>query len=226
MAEWREAPSLLQLEREIQEHYPGTTTWEIGDEAHQATWSDHNPNECCDVVCAKDVLGNAGLSLPSFVSHLIANPHPNLRYVIYARVIYKRSNGFKPEEYDGINAHQSHAHVSVGNGPDGRSTSGYSSTASWGIANLGKKPTQPPTPSKPSTGTSKLGSKMPTLRRGSKGRNVQILQALLGVWGWKVSVDGIFGPQTEKALKAFQAKYAKPSDGIAGPITWNALLNQ
>lgn len=218
----RNARSIERLKDEIEADYPGTTIWIVGDEAHKNTWSDHNPNECCGVYCALDVKGNAGLSLPKFVQHLITNPHPNLRYVIFNHKIYHRSNGFEPEDYHGKSGHEEHAHVSVGNGPDGRSTSNYDSNASWHIDAIDNKPT-PPKPSKPSTGK-KMGEKMPTVKRGSKGHAVKVLQALLGVWGWKVAVDGILGPQTEKALKAYQTKHAKPVDGIAGPITWNKLL--
>lgn len=223
---WKEAKSLQQLEKEIQEYFPGTTTWEIGDADHQDDWSDHNPNVCCDVVCAKDVLSDDGLNLQAFVDHLITNPHPNLRYVIYNRKIYQRKNNFEPEDYHGPNAHKGHVHVSVGNGPDGRSTSGYDSTASWKIKNLKDgKPSKPTTPSKPSTGTGTLGDKMPQLKRGSKNKAaVRRLQALLTAAGYKTTIDGIFGAQTERQLRAYQGKHAKPVDGIAGPVTWNALL--
>jgi murein L,D-transpeptidase YcbB/YkuD len=224
---WREAKSLQTLEGELQEYYPGTTTWEIGDKAHQATRSDHNKN-AKNVVCAKDILGdgNPALDLQDFVDFLRANPHPNLRYIIFNRKIYQRKNDWEPQDYNGINAHKTHVHLSVGNGPDGRSTSGYDSTASWNIADFaaGKKPSKPTTPSKPSTGTGKLGDKMPTVKRGAKGATVRRLQALLTAAGYKTSIDGIFGSQTERQLRAFQNKHAKPVDGIAGPITWNALL--
>lgn len=221
---WREAKSLQTLEDELQEYYPGTTTWEIGDKAHQNTWSDHNPNGS-RVVCGKDILGNAGLSLRKLCAHLIANPHPNLRYVIFDHKIYHRSNNFEPEDYAGQSGHETHLHVSVGNGPDGRSTTGYDNTLSWKIRNLKSGvPSTPTTPGKPDTGTSKLGDKMPQVKRGSKGATVRRLQALLTANGYKTSIDGIFGPQTEKTLRSFQSKHAKPVDGIAGPVTWNALL--
>jgi hypothetical protein len=223
MSDWRLAKSLIVLTSEIEYLFPDTTVWDIGDKAHQDSWSDHNPNECCDVVCAVDVLPDRGLNLAKFVAHLVANPHPNLRYVIFNELIYKRKNGFKPEPYYGVNKHKKHAHVSVGNGPDGRSTSNYDSTATWDIDDLGSAP-KPPKPSKPSTGTKKLGDKMPTIKRGNKGSRVRMLQGLLIAWGYKLKVDGIFGDKTDEALRDFQRKYAKPVDGIAGPITWNKLL--
>lgn len=219
---WREANSLKQLEAEIQRFYPGTTTWEIGDDDHRATWSDHNPN-AKNVVCAKDILADGGLSLRKLADHLVAYPHPNMRYVIYDRKIAERRNGFEWRDYNGRNAHQSHLHVSVGNGPDGRSTEGYDDTSSWQLEKLGTAPSKPSKPSKPDNDDN-FGGKMPTIKRGSKGHAVKVLQALLGIFGWRVSVDGIFGPQTEKALRAFQERHAKPVDGIAGPITWNALF--
>lgn len=224
---WRLAKSLVVLTSELEYFYPNTTVWDIGDKAHQDSWSDHNPNECCDVVCAVDILPDAGLNLPKFVKHIVANPHPNLRYVIFNEVIYKRRNGFKPEPYYGINKHKKHAHASVGDGPDGRSTSDYDSTATWDIDDLGKKPPKPSAPSKPSkpsTGT-KLGDKMPTIKKGSKGSRVRILQGLLLAWHYDIKLDGRFGDKTEAAVRDFQRKYAKPVDGIVGPLTWDKLLD-
>jgi len=223
-SKWQLAKSLTRLSDEIEAKYPGTTVWTIGDAAHQDTWSDHNAT-AGGVVCAVDVLGDHGLSLPAFTAHLIADPHPNLRYVIFNRKIYERKNGFQARDYSGKNAHATHVHVSVGNGPDGRSTSGYDSTAAWGVAEIGSTPSKPPAPQQPSTGTKKLGDKMPTLKRGSKSKAaVRRLQALLTANGYKTTIDGIFGTQTGRQLRAFQAKHAKPADEIAGPVTWNALL--
>lgn len=219
---WRLAKSLVVLTSELEHAYPDTVVWDIGDEDHQDSWSDHNPSECCDVVCAVDVLDDTDIDLPKFVAHLLANPHPNLRYVIYNGFIYQRKNGFKAEVYKGPNKHKTHAHVSTGNGPDGRSTSNYDSTASWDIDDIDDAPPLPK-PKPPTTGK-KLGDKMPTIQRGNKGSRVRMLQGLLLAWGHKITLDGIFGPATERAVRAFQEKYAKPVDGIVGPITWNKLL--
>lgn len=38
-----------------------------------------------------------------------------------------------------------------------------------------------------------------------------------------VQVDGEFGPETEKAIRHFQAEHGLSTDGVAGPETWSAL---
>ena len=72
-------------------------------------------------------------------------------------------------------------HVSAGIGADGHSTGPYDDTSPWGIGDVEPpKPSKPSKPSKPTTGT-KPEDKMPTLKRGSKGRAVRVLvQGLLG----------------------------------------------
>lgn len=37
-------------------------------------------------------------------------------------------------------------------------------------------------------------------------------------------VDGIFGPKTQAATRAFQSAMRLTVDGIVGPQTWNRLL--
>ncbi|WP_176525746.1 N-acetylmuramoyl-L-alanine amidase [Bacillus sp. AFS001701] len=58
------------------------------------------------------------------------------------------------------------------------------------------------------------------LKVGSKGSNVKLVQAIL-----KVTVDGKFGPLTEKAVRDFQKKKRLTVDGKVGPKTWAKLFN-
>ncbi|MGG3846690.1 peptidoglycan-binding domain-containing protein [Aeribacillus composti] len=39
-----------------------------------------------------------------------------------------------------------------------------------------------------------------------------------------VKVDGVFGPKTEAAVKAYQRRHGLKADGIVGPKTWNAMF--
>lgn len=59
----------------------------------------------------------------------------------------------------------------------------------------------------------------PTLRRGSSGDAVRQLQAALGLQ----PADGVFGPGTEAAVRAFQRTHGLVPDGIIGPKSWGLL---
>ena len=64
----------------------------------------------------------------------------------------------------------------------------------------------------------------PTVKKGSKGGAVKGLQnALLARSYDPGPIDGVFGSVTEDALRYFQGGYGLTPDGIAGPITWQAL---
>lgn len=66
---------------------------------------------------------------------------------------------------------------------------------------------------------------METLKNGSKGANVKKLQYNLFYYFHflKSGIDGIFGRNTENAVKDFQSTYGLVADGIAGINTLNKL---
>ena len=66
----------------------------------------------------------------------------------------------------------------------------------------------------------------PLARRGNKIFPVRPLQQLLRARNHPVAVDGIFGPNTESAVKAFQQSRGLAADGIVGPQTWSRLVVQ
>lgn len=67
------------------------------------------------------------------------------------------------------------------------------------------------------------------LREGSTGDYVKTVQYYLDIIGYFnpsipfVKMDGIYGPTTTEAVKAFQKSYGLSVDGIVGPTTWNKL---
>lgn len=87
------------------------------------------------------------------------------------------------------------------------------------------------------TFTKNIELNKPVLKLGSEGQAVKELQQLLLDYGMYVSIDsygacvyaghevidGVFGPQTEVALKRFQNKMFLVEDGIVGNKTWQAL---
>lgn len=61
-------------------------------------------------------------------------------------------------------------------------------------------------------------------KNGSRGEEVRKIQTKLKNWGYyNGSVDGIYGWQTESAVKSFQRKNGLTVDGIAGTKTLNAM---
>jgi murein DD-endopeptidase MepM/ murein hydrolase activator NlpD len=59
------------------------------------------------------------------------------------------------------------------------------------------------------------------LRVGSQGDLVAHVQTKLGV-----ASDGIFGPQTDAAVRKYQLSASLDVDGIVGPNTWSSLFEQ
>ena len=69
-------------------------------------------------------------------------------------------------------------------------------------------------------------SRYPTLRRGDRGAYVTLLQSLLTTYLYPLgSIDGIFGANTERAVKEFQQENSLAVDGIVGVNTWQTLVS-
>jgi peptidoglycan hydrolase-like protein with peptidoglycan-binding domain len=64
----------------------------------------------------------------------------------------------------------------------------------------------------------------PTLKKGSTGNPVRRAQKRLTLAGYDTGgVDGIFGANTESAVKRFQRDHGLDEDGIVGPMTWDKI---
>ena len=140
-ASWHLAPSLAQLRREINTRWPSrdkTSDGTIGDAAHSARASDHNPNSRGSVNAID--IDEDGIDAWGLVALLIADPR--VYYVIYEGRIWQRKHGFVPRPYTGINAHRKHVHVSII-----QSVAAEQNTTPWGVAKIGASSSV-----KPSTG--------------------------------------------------------------------------
>ena len=74
------------------------------------------------------------------------------------------------------------------------------------------------------TTTTATISPWPLVRQGNHDHPVKTLQYLLRARGHYLTVDGIFGPDTNAAVRAFQQQTGLAVDGIVGPVTWSALI--
>src|SRR5690606_29434343 len=199
---WRLAKSLQVLSDEIRAKHPGTTIWTIGDQSHAAGASDHNPNSA-GVVCAIDVKGNAGLNLKSFAEFLKGCNHPAIKYVIHDRKIWSKSRSSEGwRHYGGSNPHRDHLHVSVGTGPDGKSTGPYDNTSSWGFSGTGSGPGG-------STGSATTIGGIMLPREGDKGPDVEFWQRMLLRTGEKLpkyGADAAWGSEMTAAVQSSRKK--------------------
>ena len=79
--------------------------------------------------------------------------------------------------------------------------------------------------SKKAGGDDTVNINLPVLQKGSQGNTVKAVQQLLVAKGYKSGkTDGIFGVNTEAAVKKFQATKDLTADGIVGKNSYNALL--
>lgn len=63
-----------------------------------------------------------------------------------------------------------------------------------------------------------------TIRRGMRGWDVSVLQFKVSRRGLRTGViDGVFGPDTQRAVRRFQRRAGLAPDGIVGPATRRAL---
>jgi hypothetical protein len=206
---YRIAKSLATLRDQINALSPNRSKasdgW-IGDAAHSARRSDHNPDGS-GIVRALDITHDPahGIDGDKLAAALIASRDPRIKYIIWNRRILSGRAGpqawvWRP--YSGANPHTKHLHLSV------VATAAGDDGAAWA---LDMKVA-------PGAATAPKATARPLLKRGDRGAVVADLQRMLAIKN-----DGIFGPATEAAVKAFQTANGLVADGKVGAYTWDAL---
>lgn len=122
-----------------------------------------------------------------------------------------------------------------GVGPENKPHSAFKATQCPGaeITNFIKdfkgSGTSAPAPAAPKPAPAKPTNAAPAFsglqRRGAKNSAVYQFQAKLRDRGWKITVDGIFGPRTEEIVRQFQREKGLQVDGLVGEKTWAAIWN-
>jgi hypothetical protein len=120
MSGWRVAGSLLTLRSQIDALYPGrdkASDGTVGDAAHQAEQSDHNPDSQ-GIVRALDITHDPahGCDIDKLTDALAAGRDPRISYVIANQLIMSGPAGPDPwvwRTYGGSDPHTNHVHISV-----------------------------------------------------------------------------------------------------------------
>lgn len=192
----------------------------IGDAAHAARLSDHNPDET-GVYHARDYTHDPahGADMALYTRRLIADPRAE--YVIFNDQFYDkdaqgriRVRAYPLVNPQRTNKHDKHLHLSVkygALGDDGRQWEAFTQSYTPPVV-------VPPAPV--------AVPKRPTIQEGSKGQAVWDLQNKLtrsypAYSKWKPT--GFFGSLTKASVIEFQRRTGLTRDGIVGPITWRAL---
>jgi hypothetical protein len=212
---WRLAHGLEKLRAQVNAKWPTrskNSDGSIGDEHHSARLSDHNP-DASGVVHAIDITHDpkGGFDSYDFADMLLKRQDHRLKYVISNRRIGSGPAGPAPgvwRPYAGKNPHDHHCHVSIMPGQLA------DDMTDWSIDGL-------PAPSQAAAAA--YVEPPATLRLGAQGAQVEIMQRRLNAHGAALKADGMFGPATLAALRAFQAGTGLHPDGICGPMTWRAL---
>lgn len=245
---WRLARSLTTLRNQVNAAAPGRNKKHdgaIGDAAHAASNSEHNPNSA-GVVRAIDITVDraAGVDGDLLARRIIEElDRRGIKgYVIFNRRIrstYVQRGVWR--RYTG-HPHDQHVHVSV--------IDGYDSTRQWNIDGIGGGTASRPTAGKqPAPAPAVPTVKAPPyplpdghycyynpkgyatwhdghLSKGDARGNAAILewQRRMKARGWTIDADGYYGDGTNKTAGDFQADKKLATDGIIGPITWKAAF--
>lgn len=226
---WYLAPSLDQLRAEVNARWPKRSKRSdgtIGDEAHSARKSDHNPNRRGSVN-AIDITAD-GIVTAALIA--AAKKHPSTHYIIHNGQIMTHNKGnFKPRPYKRGNPHKTHVHISIH-----QTRAAEQNRRAWGIAAASTKPKPKP---KPKTGKAPEFPLKPGHWYGPESRDhrnhsgyyardrpgIRQLQQRLKDRGWRISVDGRYGTATRDVVRAFQREKRLRVDGAVGAQTWAAL---
>jgi hypothetical protein len=139
---WQTAPAIKTLQGQLNKAFPrrdrpdGT----IGDAAHSARTSDHNP-DADRIVCAVDAKRlSPTISNLEIARALVASRDPRIKYVIadgrmWSSYPTSRYPAWAERPYTGSNAHAEHVHLSV-------TQAGKNSTASWSAVAALARPTK------------------------------------------------------------------------------------
>lgn len=125
---WRLARGLERLRQQVNAKYPNrskSSDGTIGDRAHAARASDHNPSG--GIVHALDLTHHTGVfDAHALAEKLRASKDPRISYIISNRRIASAKANWSWRRYTGSNPHSKHIHVSIHRNPHADNTRDWS----------------------------------------------------------------------------------------------------
>jgi hypothetical protein len=224
------------------ESFPHIEVGWIGNAAHQAEQSDHNP-DARGLVHAIDVMVIKARA-EAVVTWALAHPD-DLEYVIHNRTIWTRRHDFRPKKYTGRDPHTNHVHISGRHGPTGENHAtgtGYNTASEQStpagtptkVAIPGPKPGPKPDPkSGPKPGPSPTkASTLPVHKPGSRtlqlvsphmsGTDILFVQRFIGKAKCG-QADGFYGKDTIAGVRWYQDMRGIPVTGVVDARTWHNM---
>jgi hypothetical protein len=212
MTAWQVAASLDVLLGQLNARAPRRSKaadGSIGDAAHAARDSDHNPHYVLNgipLVTARDFTHDpgGGLDCNWLADALVRGKDPRLKYLIWNRRIIDSRAGQHPWQwmpYSGADPHTGHVHLSVMANPI------CQDRRAWDLGGGGAVT--------PSSGHA-------IIQRGSTGPDVELIQRFLGVVKPGGPGYGHFGDLTYAAVVRYQKMRGLVADGVVGNLTWAA----
>lgn len=178
---WSLASSLVAMFDEADRRWPKrsrASDGSIGDAAHAARKSDHNPDSTGDVL-AGDLTDDkaAGCDADLFAEHLRRSRDPRISYVICNGRVFRSygSSAWEWTPYSGINGHFAHTHVSILD-----THAAKNDTSPWFPYADAPLPDEPVEDDMPG----------PAIVRDSKGRRILFDRGPDGALWWQVESDG------------------------------------
>jgi len=201
------APSLDNLRDEINARWPNRSKrsdgW-IGDPAHAARVSDHNPNSRGSVN-ALDVT-NDGIDVDALIA--AAMRHPSTAYIISRGYIYSRRYQWAKRPYLGVNPHNTHVHISIQ----------QTRTAEWDETRWFRRRSTFPLGQGQSFGTPRSAMVFDGTESPERARDIQRIQQRL-----RITPTGKYGPYTLVKVANWQLWKGLRPTGRVGASTWRRL---
>lgn len=236
---WRLAPSLATLRAQLDATAPNRdrrSDGTIGDAAHSARASEHNPDGQ-GIVCAFDGTHGPYWGAPQLDVRTIIEQLANdtrCKYTIFEGRIKNPGGKWRP--YSGASPHREHFHVSV-------TPAGRFDVRPWQLSGL----VVPAGPSPDQVeafvqacydqqaaqltlfmaamyDTAGNANSFATLRAGDTGDAVRMLQGVVRwLTGEKLVVDGAWGPATTDVVIRLQRWAQRSETGVVDPAFWQVL---